>query len=126
MRYTYTFVLSLFIAALGWACGGSAAPATPVETLKAYTIAVKKKDIKMMKMLLSAASMKIHEEQAKAQGVPIDEIVQRETLFPETQRVFDYKNEKIEGEKATIEVKNDFGGWDIVHLVRESGIWEDR
>ncbi len=99
-------------------------PATPVETLKAYTIAVKRKDVEMMKMLLSEASLGIHREQAKAQNVSIDEIIKRETIFSETQRIFDYRNEKIEGNKATVEVKNDFGGWDIVHLLKEKGIWK--
>ena len=124
MKYSYKIILLLLLATFAWGCNGNAVPATPVETLKAYTIAVKKKDTKMMKMLLSEASMKIHEEQAKAQSVAVDEIIQRETLFSESQRVFDYKNEKIEGDRATVEVKNDFESWDMVHFVKEGGIWK--
>jgi hypothetical protein len=48
----------------------------------------------------------------------------RDTLFPPDQRVFDYRNEKIEGDKASVEVKNNFGSWDMILLVREEGLWK--
>ncbi len=123
MKYSYKIVLISLVASFVFACGSSE-PATPLDSVKAYVSAVKKKDTEMMKMLLSEASLKIHRDQAKAQNVSLDEIVRRETLFSESQRVFGHRNEKIEGDKATVEVQNDFGGWDIVHLVKESGIWK--
>ncbi len=124
MKYSFKVIALILLAIFALNCGGNSNPATPVETLKAYTAAVKLKDVKMMKMLLSEASLKLHAEQAKAQNVSIDEIIQRETLFSEAQRVFDYRNEKIEGDKATVEVKNEMGGWDIVHFVKESELWK--
>ncbi|HUF03429.1 MAG TPA: hypothetical protein VMM38_04565 [Aridibacter sp.] len=123
MRAILAFIAVSACLAL-FACGDSRQPATPVETLKAYTIAMKSKDITMMKLLLSEASLKLHQEEAKARGVTVDEIVQQQTLFAPDQRVFDYRNEKIEGDTATVEVKNSFGGWDTVHLVRENGAWK--
>jgi len=123
MRF-YKKIIVFLVACFILGCNGNSKPATPAETLKAYTIAIKKKDIAMIKLLLSKASMQIHEDQAKAQNVSVDEIVLRETLFPAEQRIFDFRNEKIEGETATVEVKNDFGGWDPIHLVREDGIWK--
>ena len=116
--------VALFLVCAFSACGGGSAPASPVETLKAYTIAMKSKDTTMMKLLLSDASIKVHQQEATARGVTLDEIVQQQTLFPLDQRVFDYRNEKIEGEKATVEVKNSFGGWDTVFLVKEGGAWK--
>lgn len=95
-----------------------------METLKAYTIAMKSKDITMMKLLLSEGSLKLHQDEASARGVTLDEIVQQQTLFAPDQRVFDYRNQKIEGDSATVEVKNAFGGWDTVFLVREGGTWK--
>lgn len=109
---------------LGFACGGDSKPASPVETLKAYTIAVKKKDATTMKLLLSEGSLKIHQQEAKAQGLTLDDIVMRDTLFPPDQRVFKHKNEKIEENKASVEVENNFGGNDIIYLVKEDGIWK--
>lgn len=123
MRFYKIIVIGILAFAF-IACGEKSKPASPVETLKAYTIAVKKKDLTTMKLLLSEGTLKIHQQEAQAQGVTLDDIVLRQTLFPAEQRVFDYKNEKIEGEKASVEVKNNFDGWDIIYLVREDGIWK--
>lgn len=122
LKALLTAVLTAVLLAAG--CGAEEKPATPVETLKAYTIAVKKKDVTTMKLLLSAASLKLHQQEAKAQNVTLDDIVLRDTLFPPDQRIFDYRNQKIEGDRASVEVKNNFGGWDVIQLVREEGIWK--
>jgi hypothetical protein len=77
-----------------------------------------------MKLLLSAESIKMHEQQAKAQNLTLDDIVRRETLFTEGQKTVEFRNQKIEGEKATLEVKNSSGFWEIVPFVREDGEWK--
>lgn len=103
---------------------GEQQPATPLETYKTYTKAIKKKDAETMKLLLSEASIKMNEQEAKAQGVSVDEVVKRETLFTENQRSVEYRDEKIEGDKATLQVKNSFGSWETVPFVREEGVWK--
>lgn len=113
-------LLAIFIAA----CAGAAQPTTPLETLKTYTEAIKKKDTTTMKLLLSDETIKMHQQSAKEQGVTLDEIVQRESLFSPDQKRVEYRNEKIEGDKATIEMKNSYGIWDTVSFVREDGIWK--
>lgn len=125
MRFYGTVLILILAACVISACGDSD-PATPKDTLTAYAIAVKKKDTAMMKRLLSAASLKIHEQEAKAQNVLLDEIILRDTFFPvpEDKRFLIGKNEKIEGDKATVEVENNFGGYDIIYLVKEDGIWK--
>lgn len=117
------YILLIAIVAVA-ACGRAKQPATPVETLKAYTIAVKNKDTTMMKLLLSEATLKLHQDEAKARGVTLDEIVGQQTLFPSDQKFYNYRNEKIEGDKASVEVENSFGGWDTVFLVKENGAWK--
>src|SRR5258708_39579692 len=97
-------ILIFSLAAALVACG-TQREATPLETFKTYTKAIKLKDTKTMKLLLSDATLKLHEKEAKAQGVSVDEIVKRETLFTASQTSVDYRNEKIEGDKATLEVK---------------------
>ena len=92
--------------------------------MKTYTKAVKAKDTTTMKLLLSADTIKMLEQEAKSQNVVLDEIVKRETLFPESQKVFEFRNEKIEGEKATIEVKNSFGQWETWPFVFEDSQWK--
>lgn len=105
-------------------CAGEQKPETPVETFKSYINAVKRKDTTRMKLLLSADSIKMHEQEAKAQNVTLDDIVKRETLFAEGQKVVEFRNEKIEGDKATLEVKNSFGSWEKVPFVREGNEWK--
>ena len=116
--------LLLAVAVLGIGCGAASGPKSPVETMKTYTKAVKAKDTTTMKLLLSADTIKMLEQEAKSQNVVLDEIVKRETLFPESQKVFEFRNEKIEGEKATIEVKNSFGQWETWPFVFEDSQWK--
>lgn len=106
------------------ACAGEKAPATPIETFQTYTKAIKQKDIKTMKLLLSKPTVEMHEMEAQAQGTTVDEIVKRETLFTEGQTRVRFRNEKIEGEKATLEVENSFGAWETVPFVQENGEWK--
>jgi hypothetical protein len=123
MRFSSKFIIFLFGLSL-FACAGNSSPSTPLETLKAYTTAIKKKDTTTMKLLLSDASIKMAEQEAKAQNVTPDDIVRRETLFSENQSSLKFRNEKIEGDKATIEVENSFGSFDTVPFVKEEGRWK--
>lgn len=121
------FILYIFISAIllfSVSCGGAAKPKTPFETFVAYTKAIKEKDTTTMKLLLSAETIKMHEQEAKSQNVTLDDIVKRETLFTENQKSVKYRNEKIEGEKATLEVENSFGTWETVPFVIEEGAWK--
>ncbi|MEQ1642973.1 MAG: hypothetical protein ABL959_05970, partial [Pyrinomonadaceae bacterium] len=93
-------------------------------TFKTYVKAIKAKDTATMKVLLSKATLAMHEKEAKSQNVSIDEIVKRETLFSETQKSVEFKDEKIEGDKATLKVKNSYGSWEMVPFVREDGAWK--
>ena len=77
-----------------------------------------------MKLLLSSESIKMHEQEAKAQNLILDDVVRRETLFTEGQKTVEFRNEKIEGEKATLEVKNSFGTWETVPFVLEGDEWK--
>ena len=66
----------------------------------------------------------MHEQEAKSQNLTLDDVVRRETLFTEGQKTVEFRNEKIEGEKATLEVKNSFGSWETVPFVREEDEWK--
>jgi len=122
MRFCLAVIL--FVSALLLGCGGSGEPASPVETFKTYIKAYKNKDITAMKLLLSSETIKMHEQEAKAQGVTVDDIVKRETLLSEGQTTVEYRNEKIEGDRATLEVKNSYGAWEKIPFVKEKGEWK--
>ncbi|KXK05433.1 MAG: Lumazine-binding domain protein [Acidobacteria bacterium OLB17] len=106
------------------ACGSSKPPATPLETFETYAKALKKKDYTSVKILLSASTMKMHEQEAKAQNTTVDEIIKRGSLVADNQTNVKYRNEKVDGDKATIEIQNTFGSWETVHFVREDGVWK--
>ena len=103
---------------------GSRAAATPAETFKTYVKASQKKDAAAMRLLLSDATITMHEKEAKAQGVKLDEIITRDSLIAEGQRTVEYRNEKVEGDKATLEYKTFYGSWDKIVFVREDGVWK--
>jgi hypothetical protein len=115
-------IIFFSLAAFAFAC--SSRPATPVETFITYNKAFKQKDYSTMKLLLSDATIKMHEQEAKAQGVAVEEIVKRETLIGETQREVQYRDEKIDGERATLQFKNQYGTWETLPFVREDGVWK--
>ncbi len=116
-------IIAAALAVLLAACG-QPKPASPIDTFKTYTKAIKQKDTTTMKLLLSDATIKMHEKEAKAQGITVDDIVKRETIFTENQKTVEFRNEKIEGDKATLEIKNIFGKWDKLPFVFEDGAWK--
>jgi len=124
MRFYLKIIITLLAGLLSASCADAEKPSTPFNTLETYTTAIKKKDTTTMKLLLSDASIKMAEQEARAQNVTLDEIVKRETLFTETQKTLKYRNEKIDGERATIEVLDSFDSWNIVPFVREEDVWK--
>jgi hypothetical protein len=112
------------VLAFAVSCAAEQKADTPLDSFKAYVNAVKQKDITAMKNLLSAESLKMHEQEAKAQNVTLDDVVKRETLFTEGQKTVEFRNQKIEGDKATLEVKSSFGTWETIPFVREGNEWK--
>ena len=123
MRF-HNFIIFLLSVIVFAACASGLKLNTPLDTLKTYTQAIKRKDVETMKYLLSDASLRMAQQEAASQNAPFDEVIKRETLFNEGQTSLKFKNEKIEGDKATIEVENSFNSWDTVYFVKESGIWK--
>jgi hypothetical protein len=118
-------IIFIFISAcLLLACSSSPKATTPLEALKIYSSARKKKDVPAMKNVLSKGSIKMAEDDAKAQNRPLDEVLLNDTLFPENVSTVEYKNESKTDENATIEVKNQFGLWDRVPFIKEDGEWK--
>ena len=117
--------MATFLLAAGlMACGGGDKDRTPSETFKEYVKASKKKDTTAMKILLSSATMKMHDQEAKAQNTTVDEIVKRETLLAPDQTTVEYRNEVINGDKASIQFKNAYGSWETLPFVREDNQWK--
>jgi hypothetical protein len=124
MRFYSRFLIFILLAS-SFACSVNQPKLlTPLETLNVYGNAFKKKDTTQMKLLLSQASLKMAEESARAQNTTVDEIVKKEKLFGENQTTAEYRNEKTEDEKASIEMKDSGGIWNTVQFVKEEGVWK--
>ena len=121
---TYRSISIILMAFFVFACSTTPKYVTPMDSLKAYTTAVKGKNVAVMKKFLSAGTLQMHQQQAEQQNVPLDEIILRETMVTQDQKSLQVKNQNIEGDRATIEVLNSFGQWETVPFVLEEGIWK--
>jgi flagellar hook-associated protein FlgK len=98
---------------------------SPTATFKAFYEASKKKDAAAMKKRLSKGTLDMFDKLAKAQNKSMDDMLKdvdkddKSTKAPET------RNEKITGDTATLEVKNDkTDKWDTLPFVKEDGEWK--
>ncbi len=124
MRFYYRFLMIILVAAAASCSTMQPKYLTPLETLQAYGNAFKKKDITAMKLLMSQETLKMHEQEARAQNVTVDDIVKRETLFGENQKTANFRNQKIEDDKASVEMQDVNGLWNNVQFVKEDGVWK--
>lgn len=120
--------LALAVAVAGVACNRLGS--SPSATLKAYFEALQKKDAPALKKTLSKGTLEMFEQFAKAQSPPksLDEALQTglaSTTTTDSNKMPETRNEKIDGEKATLEVKNDkTGAWETVPFIKEEGDWK--
>lgn len=117
----------ILLAVLFIGCGSkeSSAPTTPSESLQQYFRASQQQDIAKMKSLLSKGSLALLEQSAKAQNTTVDALLQKEASV-KIQNAPVTRNETIEGETATIEIRNETNGeYDMkMPFVKEDGIWK--
>jgi hypothetical protein len=96
----------------------------PIEVLRQYMIAFKKGDVETMKSLLSKESIRMAQQEAQTRNVPLDEVIREQTLFSKDQTKVEYRNERIEGDQAQVEIKTPYGDWEKVFFVKEDGRWK--
>jgi hypothetical protein len=122
----WTIALAIVVTSLACNRLGS----SPSATLKAYFEALQKKDAAGLKKTLSKGTLEMFEQFAKAQSPPktLDEALQTglaSATSADSNKMPETRNEKVEGEKATLEVKNDkTGQWETVPFVKEDGDWK--
>jgi hypothetical protein len=118
------FITSIIVVALGAACKSTPPPSA---TFKAYFEAQKKKDVAGMKQTLSKTSLAMMEKTAKQQDLTIDKMIEKQLETPAStiEKMPETRNEKIEGDNATLELHNeDAKRWDTMYFVKEDGAWK--
>ena len=110
--------------ALGAACKSTP---TPSATFKTYFEAQKKKDVAGMKQTLSKTSLAMMERSAKQTQLTLDKMIEKQLENPSStiDKMPETRNEKIDGDNATLELHNeDANRWDTMYFVKEDGAWK--
>ena len=110
--------------ALGAACKSTT---TPSATFKTYFEAQKKKDVAGMKQTLSKTSLAMMERSAKQTQLTLDKMIEKQLENPSStiDKMPETRNEKIDGDNATLELHNeDANRWDTMYFVKEDGAWK--
>ena len=124
MKIKRTIFLALITALVLVACKSGP---TPTDTFKAYFEAQKTKDVAGMKQTLSKSSLAMMEASAKVQGVTVDKMIagQLENPSGRIDKLPESRNEKVNGDNATIELRNeDANRWDTMYFVKEDSKWK--
>ena len=125
MRNLKTSVVVLLIACTVVSCNLNTS--SPTSTLKVFYEAQKKKDVAAMKKTLSKGSLAMIEKGAKEQNKSVDQALTEGLEKPggSTDKMPESRNEKIDGNNATLEVQNEeTKKWDKVYFVKEDGDWK--
>jgi hypothetical protein len=97
---------------------------TPLQTINSLSTASKSKDLVTIKRRLNKGSLALFEETAGGQGLTIDELLSRKGGAP-LATMADARNEKIEGEKASVEVQDSTTEtYETIPLIKEDGEWK--
>ena len=98
---------------------------TPSEAGESFYNAVKAKDKAAFKSLMSKDSMEILNAAAQEKKMTVDELLDKEFFVNAAMPAqFGQRGEKITGDKATTEMKDDKGEWSPMTFVKEAGAWK--
>lgn len=122
ITFTLMFALTAFIAA----CSGSGGNSTPTAAYKTAYAAMKNKDIAGLKKVMPKKMLEEMDKGAKAQNKSVDDMLKAlmtssETRLPKSD---ESKDEKIDGDKATLQVKNEKDEWETARFVKEDDGWK--
>lgn len=102
----------------------AAAIGSPTDAVKTFIEGIRAKDDARIKSALSKATLDKLDEMAKQNKQSFFDVLVGEDL-EEMSKMPEMRNEKIEGDKATLEILNDkTEEWDPVPFVKEEGSWK--
>jgi len=130
MKIYRTKIIAL-VALLFISCGGAAtAPpiASPTDVLKTYIEASDRKDLAAVKQTFSKGTIKMYEDAAQKRQISVDEVIKDQfelASSAELKSKIESGKETIEGDTATVEVKdNSTGNLERIPFVKEDGVWK--
>ncbi|MGE3468587.1 MAG: hypothetical protein AB7J13_16825 [Pyrinomonadaceae bacterium] len=107
------------------ASGETSAAGTPAAAYKAAYDARKNKDVPALKSMMSKDILKFFTEigSISDKKQTVDEILMELCEKPQAATA-ETRNEKIEGNKATVEYLDEKGGWSTMDFIKEDGVWK--
>lgn len=98
---------------------------SPKETITTFVTAIQKKDGALIKKCLSKGSIAQFEKDSKDSKKSIEDLLIETFEDEEMQKIPEMKNEKIDGDTATLDVKDEeIDKWDSIPFVKEDGVWK--
>jgi hypothetical protein len=97
--------------------------ATPTDTYKTGYAARQKKDIATLKRVLSKEALEFLTEMGKEEKKTLDDQLKALADRPQAPTA-ESRNEKINGDRATLEYLNEKGGWSTMDFVKEGSDWK--
>ncbi|MBD0325498.1 MAG: DUF4878 domain-containing protein [Pyrinomonadaceae bacterium] len=122
-RRMLALVLALALTTLATAACNRAG-SSPTATYKAAYAAMKNKDVAGFKKVMTKESQKDIEELAKKMNKSSDDMLKdmmNEFKLPPSD---ESKDEKIDGDNATLQVKDEKGAWETIRFLKEDGEWK--
>lgn len=124
IRTSFIVICAALLFAACNSSGDGGAPAAPTEVLKTYIEASKKRDTAAIKKTLSKGSLELAEQSASQQNLTVDEMLKRDNPALMPDEMPEMRNERIDGDTATVEVKDLTEGYDTIPFVKEDGEWK--
>lgn len=125
MKSGRVFALALALACLALAAAAcNKAGKSPTGTAQAFYNAAKNKDVAGIKNTLSKRTLQIMEQAAKAENKSLDAWLKERSEADPPKGSFEARNEKINGDMGTVEIKDENGKWVTYHFVKEDGLWK--
>lgn len=97
--------------------------ATPSDAYRTAYAIRRKKDGQALKRILSKEILEFFTEMGKFEEKSLDEMLKELAEKPQASTA-EVRNEKISGDRATIEYKDEKGEWKEMDFVKEGGEWK--
>jgi hypothetical protein len=116
-------VLALALTTLA-AVGCNKSGSSPTATYKAAYTAMKNKDVAGFKKVMTKKDLQDMEDAAKKANKSSDDMLKDLMNAIPAPKSDESKDEKISGDTATLQVKNDKDAWETINFVKEDGEWK--
>jgi uncharacterized lipoprotein len=119
-------IMAVLAVALATAACNKGGASSPTAAFKAFYEASKKKDVEAARKMFSKRTLELFEVQAKAQSKTVEDMLKAGLeRKPMPEKMPETRNEKINGDEATLEIKDDESSrWDTLTFVKEDGQWK--